>query len=189
MFQFQALHGKEESCRENMKNCIWLMFLCCLAMACAKAPTNNPAESNASEPPAINSVDVVKASPQEVTIAAGESGEVVVKLQITGGYHVNANPPTFSYLKATQLEITPADGISVEFITYPDALTKKFSFSPEKPLAVYEGETTLKARLKADKTTKPGTHNLSAKLRVQACDDKVCYAPGAIDLVVPVNIK
>jgi len=157
-------------------------------MACAKAPTNNPAESNANEPPAINSVDVVKANPQEVVIAAGESGEVVVRLQITSGYHVNANPPTFSYLKATQLEITPADGISVEFITYPDALTKKFSFS-EKPLAVYEGETTLKARIKADKTTKTGTHNLSAKLRVQACDDKVCYAPGAIDLVVPVNIK
>jgi len=171
-----------------MKNCLLLLILCCLAMACAKAPTNNPAESNANEPPAINSVDVVKANPQEVVIAAGESGEVVVRLQITSGYHVNANPPTFSYLKATQLEITPADGISVEFITYPDALTKKFSFS-EKPLAVYEGETTLKARIKADKTTKTGTHNLSAKLRVQACDDKVCYAPGAIDLVVPVNIK
>jgi len=133
-------------------------------------------------------VDVVKANPQGVTIAAGESGEAVVKLQITNGYHVNANPPTFSYLIPTQLELAPADGITVEFVTYPDALTKKFSFS-EKPLAVYEGETTLKARLKADKTTKPGTHNLSAKLRVQACDDKVCYAPGTIDLVVPVNIK
>ena len=169
-----------------MKSCIWLLVLCCLGLACAKAPTNNT--TNANEPPAINSVDVVKANPQGVTIAAGESGEAVVKLQITNGYHVNANPPTFSYLIPTQLELAPADGITVEFVTYPDALTKKFSFS-EKPLAVYEGETTLKARLKADKTTKPGTHNLSAKLRVQACDDKVCYAPGTIDLVVPVNIK
>jgi len=172
-----------------MKICLWLLVLCCLGMACAKAPTNNTTEANANEPPAINSVDVVKASPQEVTIAAGDSGEAVVRLQITNGYHVNANPPTFSYLKATQLEITPADGIAVEFITYPDPVTRTFSFSPEKPLAVYEGETTLKARLKADKASKPGTHNLSAKLRVQACDDKVCYAPGAIDLVVPVNIK
>ena len=170
-----------------MKNCLWLLAVCCLAMACAKAPTNN-AETNANEPPAINSVDVVKANPQAATIAAGESGEVVVKLQITDGYHVNANPPTFSYLKATELELTPADGITVEFITYPDPLTKKFSFS-EKPLAVYEGETTVKAQLKTNKTSKPGAHNLSAKLRVQACDDKVCYAPGAIDLVVPVNIK
>jgi thiol:disulfide interchange protein DsbD len=174
-----------------MKNCLWLLVLGCLAMACAKAPTNNtqPAAANTSEPPSINSVDVVKASPQEVTIASGESGDAVVRLKITDGYHVNANPPTFSYLKATQLEFMPADGISVEFITYPDAVMKTFSFSEGKPLAVYEGETTLKVRLKADKTTKPGTHNLSAKLRVQACDDKVCYAPGAIDLVVPVNIK
>ena len=171
-----------------MKNYLWLFVLCCLVMACAKAPTNNPAATNANEPTAINSVDVVKANPQEVTIAAGESGEAVVRLQIVDGYHVNANPPSFSYLKATELELTPAEGIAVEFITYPDPLTKKFSFS-EKPLAVYECETTLKALLKADKAYKPGAHNLSAKLRVQACDEKVCYAPGAIDLVVPVNIK
>jgi thioredoxin:protein disulfide reductase len=169
-----------------MKHCLWLLAVCWLAMACAKAPTNDT--QNANDLPAINSVDVVKANPQEATIVAGESGDVVVRLQITSGYHVNANPPSFSYLKATELELTPADGIAVEFITYPDPLTKKFSFS-EQPLAVYEGETTVKARLKADSTSKPGTHNLSAKLRVQACDDKVCYAPGAIDLVVPVNIK
>ena len=155
-------------------------------MACAKAPTNDT--QNTSESPAINSVDVVKANAQELTVAAGESGEALVRLQIKDGYHVNANPASFSYLIPTQLELTPAEGVAVEFITYPDPLTRKFSFS-EKPLAVYEGETTLKARLKADKASKPGTHNLSAKLRVQACDDKVCYAPGSIDLVVPVNIK
>ena len=174
-----------------MKNCLWLLAVCCLAMACAKAPTNNTqtAEANTSDSPAINSVDVVKANAQELTVAAGESGDAVVRLQISNGYHVNANPASFSYLIPTKLELTPADGIAVEFITYPDPITKAFSFSPEKPLAVYEGETTLKARLKTDKASKPGPHNLSAKLRVQACDDKVCYAPGAIDLVVPVNIK
>lgn len=174
-----------------MKNCLWLLAVCCLGIACAKAPTNNtqPPATNTSEPAAINSIDVVRANPEEVTIAAGESGEAVVRLRIVDGYHVNANPPTFSYLKPTELELTPADGIAVERITYPDPLTKSFSFSPDKPLAVYEGEITMKARLKADKASKPGPHNLSAKLRVQACDDKVCYAPGTIDLVVPVNIK
>ena len=94
-----------------MKNCIWLLVLCCLATACAKAPTNNAQPAN--EPPAINSVDVVKAKPEEVAISAGESGEAMVKLQITDGYHVNANPPTFSYLIPTQLELAAADGIGV----------------------------------------------------------------------------
>jgi DsbC/DsbD-like thiol-disulfide interchange protein len=88
----------------------------------------------------------------------------------------------------TQLEITPAAGVTVDFVTYPDPLTKKFSFA-EKPLAVYEGTTDLKVRLTAAKTAQTGTNNLSAKLRVQACDDQVCYAPGSIDLKLPVSIK
>ena len=171
-----------------MKPKVLILILCCLIGGCAKAPAENSAATNAAEPPPIKSVDVVKASPQEVTFAAGESGEAIVKLEIKNGYHVNANPPSYSYLKATQLEITPAEGISVQFVTYPDPLTRKFAFS-EKPLAVYEGETTLKAKLKADKSTKPGTHNLSAKLSVQACDETVCYAPGTMDVTVPVNIK
>jgi Disulphide bond corrector protein DsbC len=166
---------------------ILILVLCCLLVGCAKAPSANSPATNA-EPPPIKSTDVVKATLQPVTVAAGESGDAVVTLQITNGYHVNANPPTFSYLKATELEITPAEGISVEFMTYPNALTKQFKFA-EKPLAVYEGETILKARLKADKSAKPGAHNLSAKLRVQACDESVCYAPGTLDVNVPVNIK
>lgn len=175
-----------------MKKCLGLLLLSLVLIGCAKAPTNNTATTtsgaNANEPPSINSVDVVKAQPQEATIAPGQSGEVLVLLQITNGYHVNANPPSLPYLKATELELKPAEGISVDFITYPDPLLKKFAFS-ETPLKVYEGDTQLKVRLKADKKAAPGKHNLSAKLRVQACDDKVCYAPGALDVSVPVNIK
>lgn len=172
---------------QRMKNYICLLALCCLVAGCAKAPTNI-SDTSSSEPPAIKSVDVVKATPQELTLAAGESGEVPITLQISNGYHVNANPPSFAYLKPTELEIAPADGISVQFMTYPDPLVKKFSFA-QQPLAVYEGEIVLKARLKADKSAKPGKHNLLAKLRVQACDDKVCYAPGTADVMVPVNVK
>ena len=166
-----------------MKKCLWLLVLSLVLVGCAKAPTNN-----ANEPPAINSVDVVRVLSQEATLAPGESGEMLLLVRIQHGYHVNANPPSQPYLKATELELKPADGISVDFVTYPDPLIRTFSFS-ETPLKVYEGDTQLKVRLKADKNVAPGKHNLAAKLRVQACDDKVCYAPGALDLVVPVNIK
>ncbi|HEX5884694.1 MAG TPA: protein-disulfide reductase DsbD domain-containing protein [Pyrinomonadaceae bacterium] len=167
-----------------------LLILGLLAVSCSKSPATNTETPGAiaNEPPRIASTDVVKATPQEATLARGESGDVLVSLKIADGYHVNANPPSFSYLKPTELEIQPADGIAVEFMRYPDPLTKKFSFA-DKPLAVYEGETTLTARLKVDHAVQTGKHNLFAKLRVQACDDKVCYAPGALDLKVPVNIK
>src|SRR5215470_6309523 len=167
-----------------MKPLVPLLLLCLLITACAKTATN----TTDNEPPRINSVDVVKAMPQEATLAPGESGDALVRLQIQNGYHVNANPPSQSFLKATEIDLKSQEGISVEFITYPDPLLRTFSFS-ETPLKVYEGETNLKLRLHADKTASAGKHNLSAKLRVQACDDKVCYAPGAIDVTVPVNVK
>lgn len=168
---------------ENYLRSLGLFVLALVMVGCAR-----PTGSNTNEARPIASTDVVKANPQEVSLARGESAELLVPIQITSGYHVNANPPSYPYLKATELELQPVEGISVEFITYPDPLTRKFSFA-ENPLAVYEGETTLKARLKADKAAAPGKHNLSAKLRVQACDDKVCYAPGALDLKVAVNVK
>jgi len=168
-----------------MRNRVWLILLVCLIAACARTHPAQPAEN---EPPPIKSVDVVKAIPQTITLARGESGDALVRLQITNGYHVNANPPSLPYLKPTEIEIPPAQGISVEFITYPDPLLRTFAFS-ETPLKVYEGDTNLKVRLNADKTATSGARNLSAKLRVQACDDKVCYAPGALDLIVPVTVK
>ena len=175
-----------------MKKYLVLALLSVVLSGCAKAPTNNTAnttsEANTNDPPSINSVDVVKVQPQEATLAPGGSGEALVLIQITNGYHVNANPPSQPYLKPTELELKPAEGISVGFIVYPDPLVKNFAFS-QTPLKVYEGSTQLKVNLKADKKATPGKHNLSAKLRVQACDDKVCYAPGALDVVVPVNIK
>jgi DsbC/DsbD-like thiol-disulfide interchange protein len=167
-----------------MKKRILLVALCCVLTACARAQF----VENSNEPPRINSVDVVKVLPQETTLAPGASGDVPVRLEIKDGYHVNAKPPSQSYLKPTEIVVQPAEGLSVEFITYPDPLLKSFSFS-ETPLKVYEGVTNLKVRLKADKTAARGKHNLSAKLRVQACDDKVCYAPGALDVTVPVNVK
>ena len=171
---------------------ILLLPLCFVLTACAKAPTNQNQTTQAPigvEPAAIKSTDVVQATPQEATITRGDSGDVVVPIKIAQGYHVNANPPTFSYLKATELELPQSDGLSVEFITYPDPLKKKFVFSDGKELAVYEGDIVVKAHVKADKSAQTGKRNLSAKLRVQACDDRVCYAPGVLDVTLPVNIK
>lgn len=160
-----------------------------LTSACSRpeGDTNKNVSPAGSEP--ITSTGVVKVVPDELTLAKGESGTATVRLQIRNGYHVNANPASFPYLIATELQLTSAGGVSAGAITYPDPLTKTFSFSANAPLKVYEGETTVKATLKADASAENGKHNLSAKLRVQACDDQVCYPPGTIDLTVPVTIK
>ena len=174
------------------------LLVCCLIIllvsaACSKTASNSTPETAnapAASPAAqkITSESVVKAAAQRVEIPAGGSAEATVRVTIQSGYHVNANPPTYPYLKATALEISPAEGVSVAFVTYPKALNKKLAFA-EKPLAVYEGETDLKATLKADKAAKKGERSIPARLRIQACDDQVCYPPGTLELAIPVNIN
>ena len=164
------------------------LFACLLlAAACSKSALNKEAAVN-KEPAQVSSTSVVKVTPEEVTLAKGASGDAVVRLKVQEGYHVNANPATFSYLIATKLDVRPASGVSVDSVTYPDPVTRTFSFADE-PLKVYEGEALVKAKLKAAASAEAGKHNLSAQLRVQACNDQVCYPPGTIDLTLPVTVK
>jgi len=170
--------------------CLLLLFV---TAACSK-PGQNSASESATTPTAAPSAQrntsesVVKVEAHPVEIPAGGSAEAVIQITIQHGYHINANPPTYPYLKPTVLEISPADGVSMGLVSYPKAINKKFAFA-EKPLAVYEGETELKATLKTDKSAKPGQRSISARLRIQACDEQVCYPPGALELAIPVNIK
>ncbi|MEK6282738.1 MAG: protein-disulfide reductase DsbD domain-containing protein [Acidobacteriota bacterium] len=169
-----------------------LLFLVFIS-ACSK-PNPNSASGAAATPTAspsaqrITSQSVVKAQPHPVEITAGGSGEAVVRITIQNGYHLNANPPTYPYLKATELEIKPGEGVAVGKVTYPPPVTGTFAFA-EKPLAVYEGTTELKAEIKTVKTAPKGNRSMTAILRIQACDDQVCYPPGAIDLQIPLTIK
>lgn len=159
------------------------LFLC--SCSHGNSPTNTAAPAT---PPSGTSVRFVTAGASAVEIPAGGSADALVKLTIQSGYHVNANPPTYSYLRATELMVQTGEGLLVGFITYPDPVTKKFAFA-DGPLKVYEGEATIKVMLKAIPTAAKGARSLPAKLSVQACDDKVCYAPGTIELSIPANIK
>ncbi len=157
-----------------------------IASACSKPAANQPTSNSA--PQRITSESVVKASAEPATVVAGQSTEAIVRLAIQSGYHINANPPTFPYLKATELNIVRSDGISTSFVTYPSPLTRTFAFA-DKPLAVYEGTTEIKPTIKADHAASKGEHSIAAQLRVQACDDQVCYPPGQIELRIPVTVK
>ena len=168
--------------------CLWVMLAGCSKSPTPPTTTPTAATPQLAEDKRIRSVDVVKATAQPVEIGAGSSGEAVVYLAIQNGYHINANPPTYPYLIATALEVPPANGLSLGKVSYPKSLNRKFAFA-EKPLAVYERETEIKATVKADKSAKQGKQSLAAKLRIQACDEAVCYPPGTLELVIPVTIK
>jgi thiol:disulfide interchange protein DsbD len=149
---------------------------------------SSPAASPVASGGKVSSTDVVKASAAPLEMPAGGEAFVSVKVEIKEGYHINANPPTFPYLKATEVSIEAGEGLTAGKPSYPASVTRAFEFA-EKPLAVYEGATEIKLPLKAAATAAKGTRTLPLKLRVQACDEKACYPPGTLDIPVGLTIK
>ena len=177
---------------KDLRIFLLLSVLCTLGGCAQQAPgpqtqaAASPAET--AEVKRVTSVGVVNATPQPMEVNANGTGQLIVQLKVQSGYHVNANPPTFPYLKPTELEVVAGDGISASSVSYPTPLTRKFAFA-DKPLAVYEGDTEIKAPIKAEKAATKGEHSIAAHLRVQACDEQVCYPPGQIELRIPVTVK
>jgi hypothetical protein len=169
---------------------IVLTVVVCLFDSCSRSASNNGSSTTPGngEPKHVTSVGVVKASPQPATIEHGGSGNATVSITIQNGYHVNANPATFPYLKATVLDVSPAEDVSAGPVKYPSGQEKQFVFA-DKPLSVYEGTIALQVPLKGESKAQPGPRSLSAHLHVQACDEQVCYPPGTIDLTIPIEVK
>ncbi|HEY0004881.1 MAG TPA: protein-disulfide reductase DsbD domain-containing protein [Pyrinomonadaceae bacterium] len=151
------------------------------------APAGPQSQASAS-PAKVTSTGVVKASAMPVEMTAGGNAEATVQLKITRGYHINANPPSESYLKATEVTVEAGAGISAGKPAYPSSVMKKFSFA-EKPLAVYEDEVQIKLPLRAAKTATKGARQMPMWLRVQACDETACYPPGTLDLNLQLTVK
>jgi len=158
-----------------------VIYCCLLALAACSRPESAP-------PAATSPENAVRAKADNVDVRAGGSAEASVRLIIADGYHVNANPPTYSYLKATELKVTPADGLTAGSPIYPSPVTKKFAFE-KNPLAVYETEATIKLPVTAAASASSGSHTLNAKLQVQACSHETCFPPRTIDVPIPVTIK
>src|SRR5687767_2535418 len=174
------------------------MTLCLtlLCVACGKkevTQTTIPADVTPQATPAISrqvsSADVVKLSVPDTEITSGGAAQANIRIVISQGYHVNANPPTFPYLIPTEVKAPETKGITFGKVQYPKPTTKEFSFSPGKPLAVYEGESGVNLPLKAAADTDKGARVVPLVVRVQACDDSVCYAPVNIDLPLNLTVK
>lgn len=170
-----------------------LMLTCAACSNKEAARPNIPADATPQATPAIarkvSSADVVKLSLANTEIAAGGAAQANVRIVISPGYHINANPPTFPYLIPTEVEASESKGIKFGKPVYPAPLTKNFSFAPEKPLAVYEGETGINLPVQAAADTTKGSRLIPLVVRVQACDDSVCYAPAKIDLPLNLTVK
>ena len=178
---------------------IFITGLLIVYTACApasNAPVNSTNNSTSS-PTTGDETNIARPTPAEIVrvtvepveIERGATREASVRLRIADGYHINANPPSQDALIATDLQIVShIDGVVTGAPIYPSGVTRRFSFSPQ-PLAVYEGEVEIRLPLRAPASLETSERNIAARLRVQPCDDTVCYPPRNFDFAIPVTIR
>jgi len=149
----------------------------------------NVASSSPSPAPGISSsADLVKIQATATSIPAGGNIDATVTLSISAGFHVNANPATFSYLIPTEVTAGAIEGITAAKPMYPVAVKRKFKFANE-PLAVYEGDAQIRLPLRAAKNAAKGARSLPVNVRVQACDHEQCFPPATLTTTMALEVK
>lgn len=113
-------------------------------------------------------------------VKPGHAVQLSVRVVLPDTLHVQSNAPRDPSLIPTVLTIDPPAGVSIGAITYPDAFDLEQLGQPE-PLAVYGHDFTIRVAARLAPEVGPGDLVIPARLRYQACDDKLCYAPATSD--------
>jgi DsbC/DsbD-like thiol-disulfide interchange protein len=119
-----------------------------------------------------------------------QRGRVVqtsIVIDIPSGYHINSSRPLESYLIATQLKVDAPSGVRVGPISYPAPLLRSFKFS-QKKLSVYEGQARVRFSVTVPANYSGNSLELKARLRLQSCNDEVCFPPKTYDKSLKIDV-
>lgn len=109
----------------------------------------------------------------------GDTVKVVVKMLVTPGLHVNANPAANEYYLPLEVRLTDT--------TYAQALKPAYPMSQifrlkdsEEDMWVYENQVEVTVPVVLRGLNTPGIYPLKGTVDFQACDDEVCFMPETI---------
>ncbi len=112
--------------------------------------------------------------------APGQDFQVAVHLDISKGWHINANPSSSEMLIPTSLTLNADLPLEVLEIDYPGA-TAFYSAALDETLKVYQDRVTLRAGVRLKPEAAMGQQGrLNLLLQYQACDDTRCLPPAEV---------
>jgi thioredoxin:protein disulfide reductase len=118
---------------------------------------------------------------ESTAVRAGSSVRVAVQVTLPEGLHTQSNKPRDPTLIPTVLTIDLPAGITWDEVVFPPAIDLN-QIGQDKPLAVFEREFLIGARLTVASTAAQGDVVVPAHLRYQACDATMCFAPATANL-------
>jgi cytochrome c biogenesis protein CcdA len=118
---------------------------------------------------------------------AGGRVRAAVRVRVPEGFHLQANAPRDPDLIPTALVFDVPDGVRAVEVVFPK--TTDFTLAGQiEALAVFEHEFTIGVEFEVASATAPGPIDIPARLRYQACDDKLCFAPVTAELRWTLNV-
>jgi DsbC/DsbD-like thiol-disulfide interchange protein len=112
----------------------------------------------------------------EVTLAAGSTITVSLRVELPAGVHVQAHKPKDPLLIPTVLTIDAPAGIAVTSVSYPSPAELSQAGRVE-PLLVLGPVFDIAVTLAVAADAPRGRRSVPAVLRYQACNDTVCFPP------------
>jgi len=132
----------------------------------------------------------VKATLTPIVAQAAHPGDRVrlaLKVSLPAEFHVQSDAPRDPTLIPTVLSVEPPAGGEVIEVVYPAPVDFRMA-DVEKPLAVFPHEFTLGAEVALPRSVSPGSVPLSGRLRYQACNDRLCFAPTTVPVSWTVQV-
>jgi len=117
--------------------------------------------------------------------APGASAVAELTVRIAPGWHVNSNQPLDPYLIPTSVTIAAPPGWSVGTAEFPAHRLARFSFSPDEPVAVFEGTFVIRVPVSRPTDGSVEVARLAGRLEAQACDDTTCLPPEEVPFTLP----
>jgi thiol:disulfide interchange protein len=123
----------------------------------------------------------------ESDAAPGSRVRAALQVRIPERFHVQSDAPRDPTLIPTVLTVDAPEGITVEEIVFPKA-SEFEQIGQAQPLLVFENEFTIGVQFTVAATVPTGRLDVPGRLRYQACDDRLCYAPANADLLWTINV-
>jgi cytochrome c biogenesis protein CcdA/thiol-disulfide isomerase/thioredoxin len=118
---------------------------------------------------------------------AGSTARLALRVSVPEGLHTQSNKPRDPSLIPATLKIDAPPGVTIEEIVWPPATDLK-QVTGDTPLAVFEREFLVGAKVSIAPTVAVGDLHVPAKFRYQACDVNLCYPPATADVDWVVHI-
>ena len=111
----------------------------------------------------------------------GTTVRVALQVSLPGNLHVQSDRPRDPLLIPTVLTLQPPPGVTLRRTAFPPAIDLTQEGQAE-PLAVFENTFDIGAELEVAVNAPLGPLLVPARLRYQACDDKLCYPPATAEV-------